>query len=60
MKIIIEINMDNAAFEENPEVELARILAHMSERYKENNVYAFSRIRDINGNTVGSATVIED
>ena len=59
MKISIEIEMVNSAFVDCPEVELSRILANMSERLLYNNVYAFDKIRDINGNVVGEVTVTE-
>lgn len=59
MKIQIEITMDNAAFGDQPEDELSRILANMAERYRFNNVYAFDKIYDINGNVVGKAVVTE-
>ena len=52
MKIIIEINIDNAAFE-NEEFELNRILKELSEKIINNNISYPHRILDINGNFVG-------
>ena len=60
MKAIIEIEMDNAAFEHNRGGELARILSEVSD--KVNLIHNLQNIspagiRDINGNTVGTFTV---
>ncbi len=58
MKITIEINADNAAFEgADCGPELARILATLARRLKdldaEGVADADERLRDLNGNTVG-------
>jgi hypothetical protein len=58
MNCKININMDNEAFSENPEYELARILKDLSARI-ENTVRKppFYVIRDINGNKVGECII---
>jgi hypothetical protein len=55
MKLKIEIDMDNSAFEDNPN-ELSEILADLagSLKYRKFND---GSIRDSNGNTVGSWSV---
>ena len=62
MKLKIEIEMDNAAFKEADEgFEVARILAHVAEVIEAGNLGmspgATMRLRDINGNTCGTAKV---
>lgn len=61
MKLVIEINMDNAAFERHPASEVIRILGYAVGRL------AFGadapddvKLRDINGNTVGFAHITDD
>jgi hypothetical protein len=55
MTITIKINTDNAAFEDK-DAEVARIMAQVCREF-----YSYgpqpSRLRDSNGNTVGSITV---
>ena len=62
MKAILEINMDNAAFEENgPISELSRILSHLSDEVVRHRVYGggdFVTAVDINGNTVGKLEIV--
>ena len=63
MRLSIEIDMDNAAFEDDPG-ELGRILRDGSERVDLHLEHApdttFScKLRDINGNTVGSVSLTE-
>lgn len=62
MRIVIEINCDNAAFDNGSE-ELGRILRRVSDRLKRgaidlslNNTEA---LMDVNGNKVGSLQVLE-
>lgn len=60
MKVRIEIKCDNAAFEDAPENELARILNRLAEDLKGAPDIQWAhgwKPRDINGNTVGSVTV---
>lgn len=55
--ITITIKTDNDAFAENPEKEVARILADLGKRMKDSHFAARNRpehIRDINGNTCGN------
>ena len=56
MKYVIEINMDNAAFENNEADELARILTRLADRLQQGGSLECS-LHDINGNKVGSAEV---
>lgn len=58
MNCTIKINMDNSAFDDNPEYELARILKDLSARI-ENTVRKplFYVIRDINGNKVSECII---
>ncbi len=57
--VVIEINTDNAAFEDDAGAEVARILRELATRYENEGFFAFHSsgdrtIRDINGNVVGS------
>jgi len=61
MKVTIEIDLDNAAFEDDPG-ELGRILKYASGKLDRHLGYApdaeFSRaLMDINGNTVGMVRI---
>ena len=58
MKFTMEVNMDNAAFEDSPENELARILSVAAEQVKAS--YMGRACQDINGNTVGQWNVEDD
>ncbi len=58
MKAKIEIEMSNAAFEEAPASELARILRELANRV-EGDGDELGLIRDINGNTVGKFEVVK-
>ena len=51
-KIEIEYNIDNAAFNETPLPETRRIFADICDMIA--NGHGEGRIKDINGNTVGS------
>jgi len=53
MKCVIEIDMDNAAFEEDGSIELSRILGDLTS-YVESVGIINTSIRDSNGNTVGT------
>ena len=57
MRITIEINCDNAAFEDDPAQEVKRILSNLSLRFDEMFTLPVGLIPllDTNGNTVGSA-----
>ena len=64
MKLTIEIKMDNAAFDEGPETEAARILRELAEQLEDNWYFAKMDnelpLIDINGNRVGSVRVEGD
>lgn len=53
MKFTLEIECDNAAFDGGRKHEVARILKELAKRIGE--VKPDTRLRDINGNTVGFA-----
>jgi hypothetical protein len=59
MKLTVEINMDNAAFEtvQDRAVEVARLLTEVSFTFGKYGTLDTMKLRDINGNTVGVATV---
>jgi hypothetical protein len=57
MKYFLEINLDNAAFENNPGLEVARILREAADRvegYSFNNAPTNFPLFDVNGNRVGT------
>jgi len=56
MKFKLEIETDNAAFEDGPESEVARILRALAARI-ENEFCMSQPVFDINGNRVGRSTV---
>lgn len=58
MKCVIEIEMDNAAFVDNP-YELADILEHCARIAKRGQLYDEQSLYDINGNNVGDMCVID-
>lgn len=49
------IDTGNAAFEDNPGDELARILEELARDLRENGLLEVENLRDVNGNTVGWA-----
>lgn len=59
MHFQLNINMDNAAFEEQPLNEVARILEEEAKklRYFGDQHTWENKLRDVNGNTVGRAFV---
>jgi len=59
MKAVIKINMDNAAFDPEPSIELGRILREVADEVDPWPIKPGSRmiLRDINGNTVGELKV---
>lgn len=57
MKFKIEIDLDNDAFQENSNLELARILGEIIFNLKKYNYTTV--IKDLNGNTVGNAVLAE-
>ena len=61
MKLVIEIQMDNAAFAEYASCEVSRILIELATRYYEQGEHSEQiTLRDINGNKVGFARVVSD
>ncbi len=55
MKATITVKMDNAAFSDEPMLELARILRELASELAQVGPYPFDlQLRDINGNTVGA------
>lgn len=61
MKATFTINMDNAAFDGNPILELRRILMEFcATRLHDHQDATAIAIRDLNGNTVGMLELVED
>ena len=62
MKVQIIIKTDNAAFEDDPTAEVARILRELAKRIDSHPHFSPGiqlRLRDFNGNEVGYCTVTE-
>jgi hypothetical protein len=59
MDITITINCDNAAFSPRAGYEVARILRRLANEFSECNAHLVdgTKLRDINGNTVGIVKV---
>jgi hypothetical protein len=55
----IEINCDNAAFEDDPALEIARILNNLADNLKHDPALNTEKLRDINGNFVGFAKMVD-
>lgn len=58
-KITIRIETGNAAFEETPATEIARILRKLAADF-ENHGLPSPVLRDLNGNACGSLEIAED
>jgi len=58
MKAKIEINMDNAAFEDPTDGELGRILHDLADKIAYSIPNYSINLRDVNGNTVGVFKII--
>ena len=64
MKLVITIEMDNAAFEDEPGQEVEKILAEVTDSISQNqNIHDYKvghwdTLRDSNGNYVGSVDII--
>lgn len=56
MEYRLTINLDNAAFDPEPEAGVARILAEIAHRLQNGDSLA-RKVRDVNGNTVGCSVV---
>lgn len=61
MKLTLEIKMDNAAFDDSPGAEAARILRYAADMVdlQEGGLGVREILRDINGNRVGDFTIEE-
>lgn len=60
-KFILKLDCNNAAFDESPELEIARILGELSEKIRENGLTGFyQNIKEINGNIVGQYALKND
>lgn len=60
MKVLIEITCDNAAFEYQPEREVARILRDLAYRLWESQGLKERVLVDENGNRVGKMEVVHE
>jgi hypothetical protein len=61
MKLHIEIDMDNAAFEDDPQGEAERIVARFFAKWPPVRLSSINvNLRDINGNACGRAWTTED
>lgn len=60
MQIKIVIDCINDAFNENPHIEISRILEELSVQVNCNGVYQEQKIYDINGNKVGTISALEE
>jgi len=59
LKLMIEIELSNHAFAEDSKSEVVRILKEYCDNVEGSNLDR-RRLRDINGNTVGLAEVVEE
>ncbi|MCX7271609.1 MAG: hypothetical protein NTV19_00010 [Burkholderiales bacterium] len=53
----VQIETGNAAFDDSPATEIARILRDLARRFEEGGVDSEAVLRDINGNKVGCCYV---
>ena len=54
VQLDIALRSGNAAFEDCPSFETARILREVADDIEASSMYCAGNLRDINGNTVGS------
>lgn len=59
MHATIKINMDNSAFEDNPAIELQRILSELANGLCIVHGGMEESLRDINGNKVGNIKITD-
>ena len=59
MTYIIDINIDNSAFGDTPEIELSEILSNLSVRIESEGIKNKINLYDYNGNYVGQAKLIK-
>ena len=57
-KFVLQFRCDNDAFAVMPEAEVARILRDLADQIEQGFVFVY--LRDANGNTVGTATFVEE
>jgi hypothetical protein len=60
MKYTIEIDTSNAAFDDAPMHEVARILRELADYLEETDNATDQPLRDVNGNRVGRAGLLEE
>ncbi|CRI66753.1 hypothetical protein THIOKS13070009 [Thiocapsa sp. KS1] len=59
-ELTIEMSLDNAAFEDDPAPEIARILRQLADKLEGRGIDDEILLRDINGNRVGKAVIVMD
>lgn len=59
-RLQINIDLDNDAFSDHPETEVGRILGKYLMNIAQNGEVLEANFKDYNGNTVGSAKLIEN
>lgn len=59
LKIVVYIDCTNAAFEEDPDAELKRLLHQLADRFYP-ALQSRLKLVDTNGNTVGTAQIEEE
>ena len=60
MNITITLNTDNAAFEDDPGAEVARILRRLANDLALQCQDGTTNLRDVNGNKVGICEIVDD
>jgi len=60
MKVQIEVQCDNEAFDANPTWELYRILKDYAETIRGVGIISEMALADINGNRVGSVIILDE
>jgi hypothetical protein len=59
VRFTLTIDCDNAAFEDHPGSEVARILKEVARKLPADDLGSGFKLRDVNGNTVGKVEVSE-
>ena len=59
MKVKIEINCDNAAFDDDADYEVSRILEELSDDILQDTLLTDRKLYDINGNKVGFLKIVK-
>lgn len=57
-RLTIRLNLENAAFDDAPMTEAARILRELADDLERGEITAGTRLRDSNGNTVGDCRLV--